>query len=267
MANYSVFTKPWQDRSVPELIEIVRGMGYDAIEFPLRDGAQVSPAEAEAKLPRLVADLKAGGIRIDDVASAPEERVFSACAASGIGMIRVMFMPPAGLDYVKEEEKYLREIDTWVPLCEKYGVKVGIQMHYGTGASNTAEMMRIVGRYDKKHIAAIWDAAHSGLAGELAEQAIDICYSHLALVNFKAARYQMMGRSADGAAEFTEYFCPGTDGQCSWPRAVKHLKAKGYAGTWCMPAEYTGLKKEQEAEYAKRDLAWLKSLVEGGADA
>lgn len=263
MANYSVFTKPWRDRPVPELIDIVRGMGYNAIEFPLRDGAQVCPAEAEEKLPKLVDALRDGGIRIDDVASTPEERVFAACAASGIPMIRVMFSAPAGGNFIEQESDYLREVESWTPLCEKYGVKVGIQMHYGRGASNTAEMMRVVGRFDPRHIGAIWDAAHSGLAGEEPEQAIDICLSHLALVNFKAARYQMSGRSADGAAEFTQYFCPGTDGQCSWPRAVAHLKARGYAGTWCMPAEYTGLTQEQEAEYARRDLAWLKTLVEG----
>ena len=42
-----------------------------------------------------------------------------------------------------------------------------------------------------------------------------------------------------------------------------YAKRKGYAGTWCMPAEYTGLTHEQEAAYAKRDLKWLKTLVEG----
>ena len=262
MADYSVFTKPWRDRPIPELIDIVLGMGYNAIEFPLRDDAQVSPAEAEHKLPRLVKQLKEAGIRIDDVASTPEERVFAACAMCGIPMIRVMFSPPTGRDYIQEEYKYLQEVESWTPLCEKYGVKVGIQMHYGTGASNTAEMMRIVGRFDARHVGAIWDAAHSGLAGELPEQAIDLCMSHLALVNFKAARYQMTGRSLDGAAEYTQFFCPGTDGQCSWPRAVEHLKKRGYGGTWCMPAEYTGLTQLQEAEYAMRDLAWLKTLVE-----
>ena len=261
MANYSVFTKPWQDRPVPELIDIVRDMGYNAIEFPLRDGAQVSPATAEKNLPLLVDALHQGGIIIDDVASIPEERDFAACAASNIPLIRVMFSPPEG-NFIQRETEYLRQVESWVALCEQYGVKVGIQMHYGRGASNTAEMMRVVGRFDPKYIGAIWDAGHSGLAGEEPEQAIDICFSHLALVNFKAARYQMSGRSADGAAEFTQYFCPGSDGQCSWPRAVAHLKAKGYNGTWCMPAEYTNLTQDHEAEYAKRDLAWLKTLVE-----
>ncbi len=262
MAAYSVFTKPWQDRSVSELIDIVLDMGYNAIEFPLRDGAQVCPKEAEEKLPRFVDELMASGIRIDDVASTPEERVFAACAACGIPMIRVMFQAGQG-DYIRLEEEYLRKVDSWLPLCDRYKVKVGIQMHYGRGSSNTAEMMRIVGRYDPEHIGAIWDAAHSGLAGEEPEQAIDLCFSHLALVNFKAARYQMVGRNRDGSAEFEQYFCPGTDGQCSWPRAVAHLKKKGYSRTWCMPAEYTRLTSQQEIEYARRDLEWLKSLVEG----
>ncbi len=263
MANYSVFTKPWSKKSVPELIEIVRGMGYNAIEFPLRDGAQVCPAEAEEKLPLLVKELADGGIRIDDVASSLEERVFAACAASGIPMIRVMYNPSSITDAVKDEEAYIRTLDAAIPLCEKYGVKIGVQMHYGYGACTTSDMMRVVGKFDPKHVGAIWDAAHSGLAGEQPEQAIDLCMSHLVLVNFKAARYQMLGRDEDGAAVYRPYFCPGSDGQCSWPRAVKHLKKRGYEGTWCMPAEYTDLTQEQEAAYARRDLQWLKSLVEG----
>ena len=263
MANYSVFTKPWRDVPVPRLIEIVRGMGYNAIEFPLRDGAQVCPAEAEEKLPGLVKELGDAGIRIDDVASTPEERVFAACAASGVPMIRVMFNPPQADDYLAQEEAYVREVETWLPLCEKYGVKVGIQMHHGRGAMPTAVMMRVVSRFDPRHIGAIWDAAHSALAGENPEQAIDVCWSHLCLANFKNARYQMYGRDAAGSAIYKAYFCPGMDGAISWPHAVAHLKKKGYAGTWCMPAEYTGLTSEEEQAYAIRDLAWLKSLVEG----
>ena len=263
MANsYSVFTKPWKDCSVSELIEIVKGMGYDAIEYPLRDGYQVSPAEAEKKLPLLVDELAAAGIRIDDVASGVEEHIFAACAVSKIPMIRIMYGYDSKLDAVEEENKFLRNMEEWSKLCDKYGVKLGLQMHYGFGASTTAGMMRLVERFDPKHIGAIWDAAHSGLAGEEPEQAIDLCWSHLALVNFKNARYQIMGRSSSGAAEFTQYFCPAADGQCSWPRAVAHLKKKGYTGTWCMPAEYTGLTNAQEAEYARRDLEWLKTLVE-----
>lgn len=263
MAKYSVFTKPWKSATVAELIDIVKGMGYNSIEFPLRDGYQVEPANAEKELPGFVKTLGEAGITIDDVASSTDESIFAACAASGIPMIRVMFNPPQADDYLAQEAEYLRTVEGWVKLCEKYGVRVGIQMHHGRGAMTTADMMRVVSRFDPKYIGAIWDAAHSALAGENPEQAIDICWSHLCLANFKNARYQMQGRDMSGAAIYKAYFCPGQDGVLSWPRAVEHLKKKGYAGTWCMPAEYTGLTSEEEQAYAKRDLAWLKSLVEG----
>ena len=262
MAQYSVFTKPWKSVPVPELIRIVTNMGFNAIEFPLRDGAQVCPADAEAKLPKLVKELDDAGIRIDDVASTPEERVFAACAASNIKMIRIMFTPPQSNDFLAQEDEFVKTLDSYLPMCEKYGIKVGVQMHHGRGAITTADMMRVVGRFDAKHIGAIWDAAHSALAGENPEQAIDLCKSHLCLANFKNARYQMYGRDAEGCAIYKAYFCPGQDGNISWPRAVRHLKEIGYNGTWCMPAEYTGLSDEEEQQYTIRDLKWLKSLVE-----
>ena len=122
--SYSVFTKPWKNCSVSELIEIVKGMGYDAIEYPLRDGYQVSPAEAEKKLPLLVDELAAAGIRIDDVASGVEEHIFAACAASKIPMIRIMYGYDSKLDAVEEENKFLRSMEEWSKLCDKYGVKL-----------------------------------------------------------------------------------------------------------------------------------------------
>lgn len=96
-----------------------------------------------------------------------------------------MFNPPQADDYPAQEYEYCKLVDSWIPLCEKYGVKVGVQMHHGRGAMTTADMMRVVSRFDPKHIGAIWDAAHSALAGENPEQAIDVCWSHLCLANFK----------------------------------------------------------------------------------
>ena len=46
--RYSVFTKPWKDISSDRFCELVSGMGFDGIEFPLRDGYQVTPANAKA---------------------------------------------------------------------------------------------------------------------------------------------------------------------------------------------------------------------------
>lgn len=263
MANFSVFTKPWQSYPISRLIDTVCSMGFDSIELPVRNESQVSPETAERLLPQVQSQFAAAGVRIDDIASSPEERVFAACAGCGIGLIRVMFIPPQSDDYLLQEAQYLHEMERWIPMCEKYGVKVGIQLHQGRGATSSGDLIRIAGHFDPKHIGVIWDAAHSGLANENTEQAIDLLWSHLCLVNFKNGRMQMYGRREDGSAIFRSYMCAGPDGQTSWPRAVAHLKKKGYQGTWCLPAEYDGLTHDEEAAYARRDLAWLKTLVEG----
>jgi sugar phosphate isomerase/epimerase len=176
-------------------------------------------------------------------------------------LIRTMFLADPGKDYLLQEEEFVHKLEDTLVLCEKYGVKVGLQMHYGTGATNTAEMMRIVSRFDPQQVGAIWDAAHSGLAGESPEQAIDLCWSHLCLANFKNAFPRFKGRGGDGEALFHDFMVQGPDGRCSWPRAVKHLKKKGYAGPWCLPAEYDDCSPEQVVQYVRQDLIWLKKLV------
>lgn len=50
--KYSVFTKPFKCISAEELGEKVSGLGFNAIEFPLRDGYQVEPVNAEKGLPK-----------------------------------------------------------------------------------------------------------------------------------------------------------------------------------------------------------------------
>jgi sugar phosphate isomerase/epimerase len=263
MASFSVFTKPWKETSPRELGVLVRGMGFDALEFPLRPGYQAEPQHAETELPKLANLLAEEGVRIDSVASELTPPVFAGCAKAGVGLIRTMFMPPAGEDYLVHEASFIAALEKAVPLCEQSGVKVGLQMHYGTGATNTAEMMRIVGRFDPRFIGAVWDAAHSGFAGEAPEQAIDLCWSHLCLVNFKNGFPCFMNRGADGEARFRQYMVQGPDGLCPWPRAVRYLQKKAYSGTWCMPAEYDDCAPEQVEKYASEDLIWLKKWVNG----
>ena len=58
---FSVFTKPWRTLPLARLGEMVSGLGFDGIEFPLRPGYQVEP-ENVADLPR--AALESPGQRI-----------------------------------------------------------------------------------------------------------------------------------------------------------------------------------------------------------
>jgi len=261
MPSFSIFTKPWKDVPPRDLGALVHGMGFDAVEFPLRPGYQAEPAGAEKELPALAGTLRDFGVRIDSVASELTEPVFFGCAKAGVSLIRVMFMPPMGEDYLVQEARFIDSLEAALPLCREYGVKVGLQMHYGTGATNTAEMMRIVSRFDPRYVGAVWDAAHSGFAGECPEQALDLCWSHLCLANFKNGFPRPLQRGEDGEALYHGFMVQGADGLCSWPRAARHLLKKGYKGTWCMPAEYDDCTADKVADFAARDLVWLKKLV------
>jgi len=260
MANkLSVFTKPWKDITTEQLGELVASLGFDAIEFPLRDGYQAQPADAEKSLPKLVETLKAYGITVESAASSTEENIFAACQAAGVPIIRIMLNRAAGVSYMAQESEWRRQLDAVQPLCEKYGVKVSVQQHCGGGVFNSMELYHVLDGFDHKLVGGIWDAAHSGLAGETPEKALDILWDRLHMVNFKNAFYKRINGAEAAQAIFRPYFTTAEHGATDWAKAVEYLKSRGYEGTVCMPAEYTDI--ENTIPYLKKDVAFLRSLL------
>lgn len=256
---FSLFTKPWRTQSIEEIAQFASRLGFDGIEFPLRDGYQVEPSNAEKGLPQLVKKLSEYNLKVTSVASSTDENVFVGCAAAGIPLIRIMFGADLEKGYMNCESEMKKSIEKFLPLCEKYGVKVGIQHHYGPGISNSMELRHLIEDYDPKYIGAIWDAAHSGLAGEEPEQGLDIVWSHLCLVNFKAAYYKRKTGPEADEAQFERYFTTGRYGLTSWSRVVKYLSKRNYEGVICLTAEYTD--ELNVNKYIADDITYVKELV------
>jgi sugar phosphate isomerase/epimerase len=255
-----VFTKPWKDYTTDELFEIVSRMGFDGIEFPLRDGYQVTPATAVAKLKSFAEKLAEYNIKITSVAATTDENIFEACQIAGIDLIRIMFNANLDEGYMKSEYKMKKQIESFLPYCEKYKVRVGIQHHYGPMVSNSMELRHVLEGFDPKYVGAIWDAAHSGLAGEEPEQGLDIVWDYLMLVNLKTACYITTNGPELERTIFNRYFTTGRYGICDWERVIRFLKKKNYSGVLCLPAEYTDEKNVEK--YAISDLQYVKSIVE-----
>jgi len=87
---FSMFTKVWRDKSAEALAEMVKGLGYDGIEFPLREGYQVEPDNAEKGLPDLAGIFAKYGLKVYSIASQTTENIFAGCAEAGIPLIRIM---------------------------------------------------------------------------------------------------------------------------------------------------------------------------------
>ena len=256
----SVFTKFWKEQSIGELAEIVGRLGFTGIEFPLRDGYQAEPATAETSLPAAAKALGGLGIKIMSVAGTTDENIFSACALAGVPFIRIMYGNRPEINYNEAEAEMKRKIEGFLPLCEKYGVRVGIQQHCGPGINNTMEMRRLLEDYDVNHVGGIWDAGHSGLAGEVPEQALDIIKDRLAFVNFKNAFYRLENGPEAEEYKFEHYFTKARHGFNSWKRSVAHLKKIDYSGNICLTAEYSEL--ANTVKYAADDCAYMAELLD-----
>ncbi|PZE22319.1 sugar phosphate isomerase/epimerase family protein [Paenibacillus xerothermodurans] len=255
--SFSVFTKPWKTKSVWQLAQFVKGMGFDGIEFPLREGYQLEPAQAE-KLPQLVAQFADHGLKIFSVASGTDEHIFAACAEAGVPMIRVMPVIRPEDGYLASVQKAREQLEALAPLCEKYGVKIGCQQHYGNNVTDATGLKHLLDGLNPDYLGAVWDAAHDALAGQQPEFGLDIVWSHLGMVNFKNAYYKRTNGPEAEHAEWKRYFTSGRQGLASWPRAAAYLQKRNYDGVICLTAEYTN--EEDVARLIQQDIAYAKSL-------
>jgi sugar phosphate isomerase/epimerase len=276
MSNrFSVFTKPWRKESLEELGTLVRSMGFDAVEYPLRDGFQVQPSEGVQGIVRLARTLEKAGVAVTSLAAGIDvaavdgkgevagvnEMVFAGCGEAGIPVIRICQGFNRKLGYHENMDALRRKYDSIVPFCRKYNVTLGVQMHYGSGDITCSwDSYLLLKDYDPKCIAAVWDAGHSGLAGEDPCYAIDCLWDHLCMLNFKAAHWFRRNPDAPATeeAQWGVNWVPGRLGMSNWKDAVNYLKKRGYTGTVCLPAEYSD--EANVEKYTREDIQYIKGL-------
>jgi len=256
--HWSVFTKPWPHLSIAELAGFVAGMGFDAIEFPLRPGFQIDLDDLPHSAVRASSTLADAGLRISSVASTPSEPVFSACADLGIPIIRIM-APIAAAGYAASDTELRRYLDSLVASCARFGVRVGIQPHSDFYIADSLELANLLTDYDPAQICAVWDSAHDALARKPPAHTLPALWSHLGIVNVKNACYEPGGRRPDGSRVWKTAFVPGPDGLGDWSQIADTLVARSFSGNICMAAEYT---EETDVEHeVARDFAYLQSLL------
>lgn len=255
---FSVFTKPWPTLSLPQLGELVSGLGFDGIEFPVRPGYQVEPENVE-DLPRAAEVLAEYGVRIYSVAGPTDEATVAACAEAGVPTVRVMARIGPGEGYLEAEDRLRREYDVLLPLLEKHGVKLGVQNHCGRYVANAVGLRRLLGNYDPRYVGAVWDAAHEALEGSAPDLALDAIWSHLCMVNLKNAFWERSTGPEAECAQWRVYWTTGRHGLTSWPRVVQELKAREYQGVVCLTAEYSD--HDAAERLVAADLAFVRTLL------
>jgi len=257
--EFSVFTKPWK-MPAPELGRFVHGLGFDGIELPVRPGFQVEPERVQQDLPVVAQQLADSGVRILSVAGPADQPTIAACGELGIPFVRVMVGIPDGQGYMDTVAETQREYDRLVPLLEEHGVALGVQNHCGRFVPHAMGLWHCIGKYDPRHIAAVWDAAHEALNGAEPDLAIDMIASHLRMVNLKNAFWRRANGPEAPDVAWNHYWTNGRQGLADWPRVAQELKRREWSGIICLTAEYS----DQDAvdRLIAHDVAYAKSLFE-----
>ncbi|GAA1570290.1 hypothetical protein GCM10009789_24800 [Kribbella sancticallisti] len=226
---WSVFTKPWPELPGDELGRLVAGLGFTGAEIPVRDTAYVTPATAEAELPKFAAQLRAEGVEPISIASDLSEATFAACAQAGVPMIRIM--APLGPDgYVASVRRTRRLLEETAALAEQYGVQVGVQPHHGKFMSSSLGVMQLLEGLPGQ-FKVVWDAAHDALAGDDPAITLELVRERLGIVNLKNVKYV----EADGG--WKPWFVQAGEGLSDWSAVFRHLQ--DFTGPICLTGQYS----------------------------
>lgn len=255
---FSVFTKPWQTQPLADVCMHVHEMGFDAVELTVRPGYQVEPSTIAQKLPEAVRTFADNGVRIASLAVEPDERTIAAAAENGVTLLRENARSTKE-GYTAVEAKMQKEYDALVPLLDKYKVTLGVQNHSGAFVANNAAGLRaLIGKYDRKHVAAVLDFGHCALQGENPDNALDICWPHLAMVNLKNAVWRATTAPDAEYQKWTSNWVAGNKGLANWPLIVSLLKKRQYKGVITLTAEYTD--KQAVNELIRDDVRWVQAV-------
>ena len=253
--QYTVFTKPWKEMGLRELGEFVAGLGFDGIELPVRDGYQVPP-ERVGELSDAGKLLAECGVKIASVAGPTDERTIAACGEAGVPVIRICVSIPKDKGYFEAVEDCQRQWDALVPALDKHGVAIGIQNHCGRSVANAMQVHHAISKYNPKHVAAVWDVAHTTLDGEIPELALDILWPHLCMVNLKNPMYRYAAWPEDEVGKWERRWTTGRYGLADWRAVAGLLKGRGWTGSLCLTAEYSN--REAAARLIADDIAFAK---------
>lgn len=262
----TVFSKPWPRKGVEELAGYVRDLGLDGVELPVRPGYQVEPANVARDLPRAARVFEERGVKILSIAGAADKAMVAACGEAGVPILRIMASIDLKKGYRASVEGWQRTFDELLPELERHTVTVGVQNHCDNFVSSAVGLLHLLGRYDRRFVAAVLDPAHCALDGENEEIAVDVAWPLLALVNMKNAYWQMQGGAAQEPA-WRKYWCTGRFGLCSWPVVVSELARRSYAGAYCLTAEYSNpegagdLQGEAVEPLLREDIKYLEGLL------
>jgi len=265
----AVFTKPWSD-SIEAVADRMAALGVQGIELPIRPGYQVAPENVASTLPNAVKVLESRGLEIASVAAPLDDAIISACGDNGVTLVRSMVsvdLKKAG--YAQTIAQHRARWDELIPLLDRTKVSIGVQNHSGSAIGSAIGLFHVMERYDPRHVCAILDMAHCGVAGEPIDLSVDLLWDRMPnLVNFKNAYRERVNGPEEAEAVYRTHWTTGRHGAYSWSELVSELRRRNFQGWFVLPGEYSDPKGQPQRmgddvlPFLSEDVAYLRGLAD-----
>lgn len=283
-----VFTVGLPEYNIEESAELLKEMGYDAVEWrvggaPRADDEDfiyerrywshnkstllVDEIEAEAKRAKEVSD-KAGleilalttYLQLDE--SDAMARVIRAAASIGCPMVRagILSHAPGTEDYPQRFEKLREDLKAWEPLLLECGVKLVLEIHHNSLTASPSAAYRALEGMNPKCFGLIFDPGNMVYEGyEDYLKGFELLKDYICHVHVKNAMSILDGTDELGANTWKQVWAPLRKGQVNLRYLFEVMKKVGYTGNISMEDFSNELPTREKLE---DNLAYVKQMIE-----
>ncbi len=291
----SVYTVSLPEYGIEEAAQLIKEMGYEAVEW------RVDVTEGESPLKAMFANLPAEqqyafrywtdnhatlnvndimneclrakkvcdelGLEICNLATTlkgkPEEMENTIAAAAAIGC-KTVRGPMATYDpnrpYWEQFEEYRAYLRECEPLLKKYGVKFLIETHHGMMISSASSALRVLDGFDPEYYGLIYDPGNMVYEGyENYQLGFEMMGAYLAHVHVKNAALVPGKEDEFGATKYNQAWVPLKKGSADLFAMIKALVKVGYDGVLSVE-DFSNEKPTREK--LEENIAYLNQLIE-----
>lgn len=247
-AGVGLVSRHVQWTTLDDAIDLAAQIGFDSIEWNVRAGGHIEPANVARDLPRAVERTRKAGLAvtmittaIQDAASPHVEAILETAAGLGIRYYRggQYFRYDYTRDLGEQLEALKPRIAGLAALNAKHRTTVAYHTHSAPGmvGGNVWDFWAVIRDFDPRQVGLNYDIGHATARGGhgWVDGAL-VVRSHIGALAVKDFRWV---RDAKGGWR-TEW-CPIGEGMIDLPRLLGLLKASAFSGPINIHYEHTGL--------------------------
>jgi sugar phosphate isomerase/epimerase len=278
--EFCVFSKHFQAMDAPQLAGLLKEFGVDGADLTVRPGGHVEPERVAEELPRFADALGQQGLRVCMLttsilgADGPHtQAIIETAARVGVRYIKLGYWRYKGFGHYREQaEEVGRALRGLEPILKDNGVTAGFHTHSGDFMGCNAEFaLRLVEDCDPNAVGVYYDVGHCTIEGSVSGwlMGLDLMSDRLVMIAVKDMAWFRQGSPASPRKGWRDLLVPMDAGLVDWPQFVRCLKDIEFAGPISFHSEYQGsysyidMTQEQVVEQTRRDLAYLRGLLDG----